>query len=430
MLEGKVVPVQKLSEWWGLDQIAGVVHAMKCIWREQAKDDLGVDGEIELCSPRSDGDGMLGTGKIIKVQSKSGRRYVTRDEIATFETPIAASDLRYWRGMNVPVIFVVAHPGERKLYWKDIKSYPFSSAKDEPLRVVFDKAKDELSTEAVDLLWTVCSSAPDRVDRDARETLSANLLEIIEPPPAVYRTTVLPEKRTQFRQRLTGGFVPPLAYRSGAVLTLTDPHDTDNALRSVIEGESTRIPVAEFIATVDSGEADYRYLLKLLMHKHLVRRGLHFDRENLQYFIREGISPDTPVSVEWISSRTGRTSRRKVGKFVGTGPGGYYQFLALEVGVERVGESWAFLLDPRHFYSQDGKTKWISKVAISHLIRNRAREFNAQYLNHILFWSYVLAQGAQEFGLRLDHHDVARVSGVPASAVASFGIRTTASGKK
>ena len=80
----KIVPKSKLSEWQGLDRIAIVVHGMRCIWREQEKDDIGVDGEIELCRPRNDGDGLIGTGKIVKVQSKSGISYVKRDEEKTF----------------------------------------------------------------------------------------------------------------------------------------------------------------------------------------------------------------------------------------------------------------------------------------------------------------------------------------------------------
>jgi Domain of unknown function (DUF4365) len=68
----KIVPKSKLTEWRGLDSIASVVHGMRCIWREQEKDDIGIDGEIELCRQRDDGEGMFGTGKIVKVQSKSG----------------------------------------------------------------------------------------------------------------------------------------------------------------------------------------------------------------------------------------------------------------------------------------------------------------------------------------------------------------------
>ena len=66
------------------------------IWREQGTDDIGLDGEVELCRPRDDGgDGFVGTGKIVKVQSKSGSSYVIRDTDASFASPVAEKDLHY-----------------------------------------------------------------------------------------------------------------------------------------------------------------------------------------------------------------------------------------------------------------------------------------------------------------------------------------------
>ena len=65
---------------------------------------LGIDGEIELCVERTDGDGRVGTGKIVKVQSKSGSSYVTKNTATSFEMPTRRSDLEYWTKVNVPVI--------------------------------------------------------------------------------------------------------------------------------------------------------------------------------------------------------------------------------------------------------------------------------------------------------------------------------------
>ena len=118
----KIVPKSKISEWRGLDKIALVVHGMQCIWREQEKDDIGIDGEIELCSPRTDGDGLVGTGKIVKVQSKSGASYVIKDDDRAFASPVAEKDLKYWKNLNMPVIYVVYHPDDDRLYWKDVKA--------------------------------------------------------------------------------------------------------------------------------------------------------------------------------------------------------------------------------------------------------------------------------------------------------------------
>jgi hypothetical protein len=140
----KIVSKSKLSEWRGLDRIALVVHGMRCIWREQEKDDIGIDGEIELCRPRDDGDGLIGTGKIVKVQSKSGSSYVIKDQDESFASPVTEKDLRYWRDLNVPVIYVVFHPDDDVLYWKDIKAYLAQNpdALTAPCRIEFDKAAD------------------------------------------------------------------------------------------------------------------------------------------------------------------------------------------------------------------------------------------------------------------------------------------------
>jgi len=50
---GKILAKSKISEWNGLDGISAIVHGMRCIWREQEKDDFGIDGEIELCLPKT-----------------------------------------------------------------------------------------------------------------------------------------------------------------------------------------------------------------------------------------------------------------------------------------------------------------------------------------------------------------------------------------
>lgn len=51
---------------------------MQYFWREISKDNIGIDGEIDLLESRPDGKGAIATGKIIKVQAKSGSAYLKR----------------------------------------------------------------------------------------------------------------------------------------------------------------------------------------------------------------------------------------------------------------------------------------------------------------------------------------------------------------
>lgn len=119
----KTVLPSKFQELKGLDRISEVVHEMKCIFREISKDDFGIDGEIEVVLPKSDGNGFETTGGIIKVQAKSGTSYIKQNSENSFITPVKRNDLEYWRSATFPVLFIVYHPQDDKLYWKDIKSY-------------------------------------------------------------------------------------------------------------------------------------------------------------------------------------------------------------------------------------------------------------------------------------------------------------------
>src|SRR4051812_27282493 len=103
----KTVPPSKFQEWVGLDRIALISHQMKCIFREINKDDFGIDGEIEIVREKPDGSGYETTGGIIKVQSKSGQKYVVSDTETQFTTPVELKDLHDWNNSNYPVVLIV-----------------------------------------------------------------------------------------------------------------------------------------------------------------------------------------------------------------------------------------------------------------------------------------------------------------------------------
>ena len=83
----KTVQPSKLTEWKGLDRISVIVHQMGNIWREMTKDDFGLDGEIEVATPKANGEGFETAGGIVKVQSKAGESYVRYDSDTSFSTP-------------------------------------------------------------------------------------------------------------------------------------------------------------------------------------------------------------------------------------------------------------------------------------------------------------------------------------------------------
>jgi len=75
----KNVPATKFAELRGLDRISQITHEMNCLFRVISQDDVGIDGEIEVVTPKDDGKGFQTSGGIIKVQAKSGASYVKKD---------------------------------------------------------------------------------------------------------------------------------------------------------------------------------------------------------------------------------------------------------------------------------------------------------------------------------------------------------------
>jgi hypothetical protein len=426
----KIVAKSKLSEWRGLDRIAEVVHGMRCIWREQEKDDIGVDGEIELCRPRTDGDGLIGTGKIVKVQSKSGSSYVIKDTDETFASPVTEKDLRYWGDLNVPIIYVVFHPDDDRLYWKDVKAYLAArpDALSAPFRIEFDKQADGFDEGAYPMLCALCEQAPERVVTDAGERLFTNLLPVRRMPEQIWVAPVLPEKQPRFHDRLGGGGpIPPYAYKAGMVAMLTDPTAFDSALTPVIDsGAVEAFELEDWLSQAEENENDLRTLLNGLLHRNLRRLGLEFIKDPRRYFFNKGLAPDAPLSRRWTNPRTGKSYSRLVAKHYSYGKVSFYRHLALDARFERFGPSWAIGLYPALHFTTDGARTWEGEIARSYLIRARAEEYNNVFLNNVLFWTSQLARGQAAFGLETLDETVMEVEGLPLAVDAGFSIRTQA----
>jgi hypothetical protein len=426
----KIVPKSKISEWRGLDRISIEAHGMRCIWREQEKDDIGIDGEIELCRPRDDGEGLIGTGKIVKVQSKSGSSYVIKDSDTAFASPVTEKDLRYWSDLNIPVIYVVFHPDDDLLYWKDVKGYLAADpdALTPPYRIEFDKAMDRFDESAYAKLCELCEQAPERVATDAGETLYTNLLPVLALPKLIWVAPVLPEKQPRFHDRLTGaGIIPPYVYKSGMLVTLTDPSLPGTALTPVVdEGATEDFELADWLGQSSENENDLRSLLNSLLHRHLRRLGCEYQKNPRRYFINKGLAEDAPLHRQWTSVRTGRTYSRLVAKRYVYGKVSFFRHQALDAKFERFGDKWAVAIYPHLHFTTDGTKAWEGQIARSYLIRARAEEYNNVYLNNVLFWANQLSQGKAAFDLRVGDQTVATISGAPLTVETTFSIRAVA----
>jgi hypothetical protein len=418
----KTVSASKFAEWKGLDKISPTVHEMKCIWRETSKDDYGIDGEIQIVVPKTDGEGYETTDGYIKVQSKSGASYITHDTDISFSTAVSRNDLDSWYGSTYPVVFIVYHPGEDKLFWKEVKTYIKSTPNvfQPPYKMVFDKAQDVFDSSCYDRIRDIGGASPPRVSFHQKERLYSNLLLVKRGPRTIFYAPTEYKTDRQIRDLLQS-YVPPFCVQDGTLFTLADLRDGRCKLRAFCDVAGIDDDLADQWA-VDN-EKNYVYLLNQLLGSHLWRCGLRYNRDYKRNYFPKEEDSDDPIKRDWHNIRTARAARpRTVTKYYKYGLDHFWRHLALNVQFKKIGLSWFLQINPKYFFTCDGTQPYDNERVGSLTTKIKAREFNNHVLNHILFWADMLSQHQPVIHLKLFSRKIMVIEKEPMSGVANFAI--------
>jgi hypothetical protein len=390
-----------------------------------SKDDFGLDGEIEVVVPKSDGEGYQTTGGILKVQAKSGHRYVVRNTLQGFSTPVDKSDLELWNACNYPVLLIVYHPTDDKLYWKDVRTYVRTtpSVFKAPHRVEFDKAAEEFTPACHSQLLALSAASPPRISTSERERLLSNLLPIKALPDRIHYAWTDYTHFQQIKNQLQGRHAPAFVVTNGRIFSLSAPSDIRCALYDYCDPlDSGTVETEEWIRE-KSLRNHLTYLLNALVRSHLRACGLSYSPEFRRHFFpRENETSDV-FRRNWFSVRTDRSAPARItAKLYKYGRDQFWRHLAANVSVQQFGRSWYLMIVPQYHFTEDGQVPWISEKVGPYATRQKAQEHNSQVMNHVLFWSDVLAQGAPEIRLSLSSKTVMVIDRYPCTTFAGFSI--------
>jgi hypothetical protein len=419
---GKIVKPSKRTEWKGLDRISVVVHEMGNIWREMTKDDFGLDGEIEVVTRKPDGSGYETTGGIIKVQAKAGKSYIRFDTDGSFATPVDQDDLKYWHACTFPVFFIVYHPTDDKLYFKEIKQY-IRDTPDvfrKPHQIRFDKARDEFTASSEAEVCRHAKVSPTRVAFGQKERLFSNLLPVRKLPTTIYHAATRRRSRDRIRDEIEG-YVPPFCVVDCTIYSLSDLSSDQCSLNKFCIGRHGGVPSSDWIA---DGQrlGDFIYLLNQLLGKHMGRCGIRYDKDfGRSYFPREN-QEALEFKRSWTSLRTGVSDERTVAKYYEYGADKFWRHLAAEARICRLGDCWFLQIIPMYFFTEDGEKPCDGELAGPYTTSLKADERNYHVLNHVLFWADVLAPRKSAIELRLDGHPIMVIDKQPMTGIAEFAI--------
>jgi len=147
-------------------------HTPYIIFREESKNDFGIDGEIEFTITDENNKKVV-TGEILKVQIKSTETgsYISKENENSFDFKAKKEDIEYWKNHKVSVILVVYFTKTDELYARKISEVDYLMSKtNKNVTITFDK-KANLLIKGDNQFHTKYSNLfKGRVDYDIKET--------------------------------------------------------------------------------------------------------------------------------------------------------------------------------------------------------------------------------------------------------------------
>lgn len=429
----KTVPESKFTELQGLDRISPTVHEMKCLWREITKSDFGIDGEIELLVPRPDGKGYHVTGGILKVQAKSGSSYIVQDTQSSFAAKSSKDDFELWYKANFVTVFIIYHPGDDKLYWKEMKTYLESTPNvwTSPYKIEFDKTTDVFDANCVNKLRAIAKVSPPRVSTIEREKLFSNLLKVREMPAWVWSSPCKANRREDLWDKIPGP-TPPFAVTGKRLYTLDNLNNPNCVFRQFCDEDQILKEPAEAFWEDEDRERQYVDLVNQLLGRHLRRRGIHYNFDFKRNYFPKEDNVYKEFKKSWFNLRTQRKApSRSVCKYYEYGADRFWRHLAANIRFQRMGNSWFLQIIPMYFFTEDGVLPFDSEKVGSFTTRKKAKETNQHVMNHVLFWANTLTgleSQASTIKIWLDTDRSSRtqpimvIEAIPAFGIADFAI--------
>lgn len=102
----------------GVRIVDAIVHDdLKYLFREKARRDLGIDGEIELVNELE--GRRRGSGRLLALQIKCGESYFREQKADAIIYRGDPKHLDYWTDLSIPVLIILCHPESREAYWAE-----------------------------------------------------------------------------------------------------------------------------------------------------------------------------------------------------------------------------------------------------------------------------------------------------------------------
>jgi hypothetical protein len=405
----------------GVAFVQRIVDEMDCVWRPTPNDDVGIDGEIEL------GKDGAATGRLIKVQVKSGPSYIKNPTGTGFEFYASSEDLAYWNKANLPVILVVYDIAKDEAFWKHIQGFLQESPgpSNKGRRIPFSRRKDRFVVgsfmQLCNLVFTNEAELTNFLKNKITEPLYSNLLPLLSYPENLFHFQ-LSEKRLADIFSEGKRFPDDFIAHGHGYIGFRDPQQPGSSLKgAVISNTVEQEKSSQFLNNRDTRDKIVGIWNETIAG-YLLSRGLVQKEKNRFYFPPgEG---DKAREIQWSAPR--RTATRKVA-YPYTGKQSqktvFWVHHSIRANLKNVGGEYFLKLEPGYVFTRDGEAIIQSSDAGALSTSRMSQERNYQVLNHLYFWTWFLANGEKEIRIPCGTQCLVILPEL-AGGIATFGIGT------
>jgi hypothetical protein len=383
-------------------------HKPYIIWREETKNDFGVDGEIELTEITLEGK-TKPTSQIIKIQIKSTQHdnsYMTRETSDSFSFNASEADMEYWKnyrqyGYQVLLVIFDGRAENDHLYCKQISDIDVGlttkKGKQKSQPIEFSKIENKLAIGQNDFLDRYRSSFKGRVNQQASETLDSNLWPFTSEPRILYTYPTHFKTKKDIFIKINSNEAPYFVIYNSIIYTFTPIERVFKKFFEHVVSEGHKRTEHSYREIIDSVSLRNHYveLLNEYIKDFMRTRSLHYQRHFRRYYFYLK-SDQIEYKVPFRTRKKSKETEKVVAKEFQYGPNHFFRHLAIEVKCIFVESRVYMIASPKYYFSSDRKAAWDSKKTTQYTNFLNARTFNDGVLDELHFWWQHLARGERE----------------------------------
>jgi len=380
-----------------------VQHEPFIIFREESKNDFGIDGEIEFTKIDKHNRKVV-TGEILKVQIKSTEKgsYISNDNEKSFDFKAKSEDIEYWKNHKLGVVLIVYFANTNELYARKISEIDYALSKTNKTVLITFNKKDNLLVNGDNQFHSKYSALfKNRVDYGIKEILYTNIVKFSQLPRYVYvYKSKISTTKGIFDLTLDRNQYPVFVLYSSKIYTFTDLRMYPDFINNVLENENKEIlSFSTFLKEKETKNWGIE-LLKKYFREHCSEKGIWYNKEfNRFYFaklsdkiIKSSTNKKQTLDkkvyrIETNHSKTDRNTKREVvASYKYYENEIFYRHFAFEINFFDDGQYFYLAITPKYLFTSDGKTVLEDGKKITKYTNAiNSQEFNQQVLNHIYF---------------------------------------------